>query len=96
LEGAVALETEGEIEFTSDAPDYDADPNADASESETVVSLAPINTVCPVSGKPVVAQYSVVFDGRVIGFCCPNCPKTFWDDPQTFLAKIDAAATGGE
>jgi uncharacterized membrane protein/YHS domain-containing protein len=96
LEGAVALETEGEIEFTSDAPDYDADPNAEASEGETVVSLAPINTVCPVSGKPVVAQYSVVFDGRVIGFCCPNCPKTFWDDPQTFLAKIDAAATGGE
>jgi YHS domain-containing protein/mono/diheme cytochrome c family protein len=95
LQGAVALETEGEIVFTSDAPDYDADPNAEAGEG-SVVSLTPINSVCPVSGSSVDPRYSVVFDGRVIGFCCPNCPKTFWDDPQAFLAKLDAGASGGE
>lgn len=96
LGGAVAIETEGEFEFTSDAPDYDADPNAAQTEGTSAVSLTPINTVCPVSGKPVVPEYSVVYEGRVIGFCCPNCPKSFWDDPQPFLAKLDANASGGE
>jgi len=96
LDGAIALETEESVEFTSDAPDYDADPDSESTEGKAVVSLAPINSVCPVSGSPVDPQYSVVFDGRVIGFCCPNCPKTFWDDPQAFLAKIDAGAAGGE
>jgi YHS domain-containing protein/uncharacterized membrane protein len=96
MQGAVALETEGEVAFTSDAPDYDADPEAAAADAATALSLTPINTVCPVSGSPVDPQYSVVYDGRVIGFCCPNCPKTFWDDPQAFLAKIDAGASGGE
>lgn len=96
LEGAVALETEGEFELTSDAPDYDADPEAAVAEGKAAVSFTPINTVCPVSGKPVVPQYSVVYEGRVIGFCCPNCPKSFWDDPQTFLAKLDSNASGGE
>jgi YHS domain-containing protein len=95
-DAAIALETEGELEFTSDAPDYDADPAAAAAQATAAVSLAAINSVCPVSGKPVVAQYSVVYDGRVIGFCCPNCPKTFWDDPQAYLAKLDAGAAGGE
>ena len=47
-------------------------------------TLTPVNTVCPVSGDPVDAGYSIVFGGRVIGFCCPNCPKTFWADPEQF------------
>lgn len=94
LDAAVALETEEVPEFTSDAPAYDQAPDAEG-EGEALASLTPINSVCPVSDKPVLAKYSVVYEGRVIGFCCPNCPKTFWENPQSFLAKIDAAA-GGE
>jgi YHS domain-containing protein len=25
----------------------------------------------------------------VIGFCCPNCPKAFWDDPAKFAPALD-------
>jgi YHS domain-containing protein len=30
----------------------------------------------------------VVYEGKVIAFCCPNCPKQFWTDPQKFLAAL--------
>lgn len=73
---AAALESEGELTFSGDAPPLDASPPADG--------LAPVNDVCPVSGKPALAQYSVVFEGRVIAFCCPNCPKEFWADPAKY------------
>lgn len=76
---AEALETEGEIKLTGDLPP----PGAPAA-SET---LTPVNSVCPVSGAPVNARYLVVHEGRVIGFCCPNCPKEFWSDPSKFPVK---------
>ncbi len=44
----------------------------------------PRNTTCPVSGSPVDARFSVLFEGRAIGFCCPNCPKTFWLEPAKY------------
>ena len=53
------------------------------------LSLAELNTDCPVTGKPVDARYIIVHEGRLIGFCCPNCPKTFWDDPAPFVLKLD-------
>ncbi|MDZ4828772.1 MAG: YHS domain-containing protein, partial [Phycisphaerae bacterium] len=51
-------------------------------------SLKPINAVCPVSGTPVDPRYTIVYEGKVIGFCCPNCPKKFWDDPKAFAEKL--------
>jgi uncharacterized membrane protein len=75
------LETEGELVFSGDAPPVDAPPPAPA-------GLVPINATCPVSGKPVDPRYAVVFEGRVIGFCCPDCPKDFWADPERFRAAL--------
>lgn len=80
--GSSVLETEPEVKvtkFVAEAPPAAGKP---------AVSLTPINTVCPVSGSPVDARYAVVYEGRVIGFCCPNCPKSFWADPASFLAKL--------
>ncbi len=79
-EPASALESENEIKFTSDAPL----PGA----GQAPTALAPVNTTCPVSGSPVNPKYAVVFDGKVVGFCCPNCPKEFWADPQAFADKL--------
>jgi YHS domain-containing protein len=78
------LETEPPITLAGTAPP----PAANASAA---ANLTPINTVCPVSSSPVKPEYQIVYQGRVIGFCCPNCPKAFWDDPAKFLAAIDAA-----
>jgi YHS domain-containing protein len=74
------LESETELKLTSDAPL----PGA----SESATALKPENALCPVSGAPVNPKYTIVYEGRVIGFCCPNCPKSFWQDPAAFLAKL--------
>lgn len=46
--------------------------------------LAPRNAVCPVSQKPVDARYVVVHEQGLVGFCCPNCPKVFWQEPAKY------------
>lgn len=89
---AEPLEVEPDLVFTSDAPLLDTPKEADASAAgvqqsaaeESSVSLIAGNTECPVSGKPVDPRYIVVYDGKMIGFCCPNCPKTFWEDPAKY------------
>jgi mono/diheme cytochrome c family protein/YHS domain-containing protein len=78
-EAAPAAVLEEEPEITLKKPLPEGEPSA----------LAPINATCPVSGSPVDAAFRVVHEGRVIGFCCPNCPKTFWDDPAAFAAKLE-------
>lgn len=81
---AVPLDAEGDLVFTSDAPPPGAAPAA----APVALSLTPVNSVCPVSGKPVDPKYNILFEGRVIGFCCPNCPKEFWSDPEKYRAAI--------
>ncbi|MDA1114694.1 MAG: hypothetical protein O3A95_10410 [Planctomycetota bacterium] len=88
---AEPLEVEADLVFTSDAPLLDL-PEVSVEETKTEAvegssSLSPSNNICPVSGKPVDPRYSVVHEGEVIGFCCPNCPKTFWEDPSAFPRK---------
>ncbi len=78
---AAVLESEPELELSSERPP----PGAEAGASDP---LAPINASCPISGSPVNARYRVVYGGKVIGFCCPECPKHFWADPEAALAKL--------
>jgi YHS domain-containing protein len=80
LPNAAVLEAETEVKFTSDAPL----PGAEAAPA----ALTPLNARCPVSDAPVNPKYAVVFEGKVIGFCCPNCPKEFWADPKAFAEKL--------
>jgi len=72
-------QAETEIKLTSDAPP----PGAPAAPA-----LAPVNTTCPVTGNPVNPKYAIVHEGKVIGFCCPNCPKEFWADPAKYADKL--------
>ena len=80
---AAAEEIEPAPKFTSEAPLPGAAPKPAA-----VVSLEPVNKVCPVSGAPLNPKYSIVFEGRVIGFCCNKCPTEFWADPEKFRSKL--------
>jgi YHS domain-containing protein len=64
------------------------DPKAAAAAA----AAKPINTVCPVSGKPVDPTKTLVHEGKVIGFCCDMCPKAFQKDPAKFAANIKADA----
>ncbi len=79
------LETEPEIVLTGDRP-LPGEEGKGAAAPASV--LEPINATCPVSGKPVDKSYTIVFGGKVIGFCCPNCPKEFWSDPAKYEGKL--------
>lgn len=80
-----AIQTEPPLTFSGDAL-RPGDPSG-APPAE-VLSLKPVNSVCPVAGTPVNPKYTIVHGGRVIAFCCENCPKTFWSDPAAYEANI--------
>jgi hypothetical protein len=77
--GADVLAVEDEVRFTNDSA---------ASQPAASANLAPVNAVCPVTGAAVDPKFAIVFEGRVIGFCCPNCPQKFWAEPETFRDKL--------
>lgn len=51
----------------------------------------PVNAKCPVSGKDIDPTKTVVFEGKVIAFCCDDCKAKFEKDPKPFLAKLELA-----
>ncbi|MGE3109494.1 MAG: c-type cytochrome domain-containing protein [Phycisphaerales bacterium] len=82
-----ALEVEPELALSSDAPAPGA-PVAAAGAGAGAASLTPVNAVCPVSGKAVDAEFALVYQGRVVGFCCKHCVAQFLDDPAKYADKI--------
>ena len=77
-----ALEIEPPPVFT--APAASAKPQVAAA-----ASLAPINTICPVSGKPIDPTKLVVYKGKVVGMCCEHCAEAFLADPEKYASKLD-------
>lgn len=75
------LEAETVVRLGADAPDSGAPSPPPASAD----ALRPVNDLCPVTGKPVDPKYAIVFRGKVVGFCCPNCPGQFWSNPDQFV-----------
>ena len=51
----------------------------------------PVNEKCPISKAGVDAKYTVSFDGKTVGFCCPNCPKA-WEKLTNAQKKEKLAA----
>ncbi len=47
-----------------------------------------LQTDCPVSGKPIVADKMVEYKGQKVYFCCPGCPPAFEKSPEKFAAKV--------
>lgn len=47
-----------------------------------------VQTLCPVSNKPINPEQSVEHDGKNVYFCCGGCPQAFKDDPEKFVAKL--------
>ena len=78
----IAIEIEPEVAFEKYVPDV--------TDVADVAAPAPENTSCPVSGEPVDPVFTVTHEGRTIGFCCANCPKSFIEDPVKYLAILDA------
>lgn len=89
VRGAVAapdepLELEDEVVFERPVAQAQKAPPTEPIDT----AQAPINTTCPVSGSPVDPAHVVIYQGKTVGFCCPNCPPTFEADPTPFLAAL--------
>jgi len=53
------------------------------------VSLKPVNALCPVTGQPIDPAMAIVYQGRVVGFCCKHCLAKFLDDPAAHAGNIE-------
>jgi uncharacterized membrane protein/YHS domain-containing protein/mono/diheme cytochrome c family protein len=62
-----------------------------AATSTNIVSTnaGPINTQCPVLGKPVDPTKTLLHNGKLVAFCCEDCKAKFQQDPAPYLAKLD-------
>jgi YHS domain-containing protein len=56
--------------------------------SAAPTNATPVNSTCPVSGKPVDPTKTVLYEGQLIAFCCNDCKAKFEKDPKPFLAKL--------
>ncbi|MEY2747917.1 MAG: hypothetical protein RL112_2959 [Planctomycetota bacterium] len=77
---SIAAEVEPKPEFVNLLP-----PPGEAPLPATQV---PINVNCPVSGAPVDARRTRLHAGRLVGFCCENCPKDFDADPKKYEGAL--------
>lgn len=77
------LEVEPEVVLGKPKPAA-AEAPPPAAEPAKAQPPAPINDRCPVSQQPVDPAFTLEHEGRVVGFCCGNCPKRFRADPAAF------------
>jgi uncharacterized membrane protein/mono/diheme cytochrome c family protein/YHS domain-containing protein len=57
-------------------------------ESPAAAVAKPINTVCPILGKPVDPTKTFVYQGKLIGFCCDKCCAEFAKNPKKYVATL--------
>lgn len=57
---------------------------------------AAVNTLCPISGRPVKADCTAQIDGATVAFCCGGCRGQFEDLPAKTRADRLASVTKGE
>jgi YHS domain-containing protein len=86
--------------FGADPAPQQAAAAARADAGQAADAGQTINTVCPVSGdtvgsvgKPVYAEYH----GKKIAFCCKDCAKKFYKNPDKYgaLAEKNQSANEG-
>ena len=54
----------------------------------TVVSAAPVNTVCPVCSRPARTDMTSNYKGKEVAFHESKCKTKFDADPAKFAGKI--------
>ena len=74
-------------------------PPAPAAPAAGAIAAAPkdakpVNLKCPVSGKDAKAEFALLYDGKVVAFCCNMCPEEFKKDPKKFAANIKLDGPG--
>ncbi len=63
-----------------------------------MAAAGPINTKCPVTGKPVDAKVTLKHGCCTIAFCCPDCLAKFQAEPAKYMKALcdEACAKDGK
>ncbi len=62
---------------------------APTSAPATQTSAMPINKFCAVETKNKIdPKVTFTYQGKVIGFCCPDCIPDFQKDPAKYMASL--------
>ncbi|MBK8270060.1 MAG: hypothetical protein IPK83_17890 [Planctomycetes bacterium] len=57
--------------------------------SATARQQNPVNALCPVmTQEEVNPEFTTIFEGRVIGFCCDKCLAKFKANPSRYAARV--------
>ena len=55
--------------------------------TQPAAAAAPVNKYCAVNTKDLVdPKVTLVYKGKVYGFCCEDCIKDFQKDPEKYAA----------
>ncbi len=91
----VSTETdEGPVYFccASCISKYKAEPAVFAdkvkAQREVLADRPKVQTVCPVSGKPVDSDVSTEHDGEKVYFCCKGCIAKYQAEPQKYRKAL--------
>ncbi len=77
---------------TDESMDMDmdmSDPAATAPTTQASAAMAVLNQYCAVTSQDKVdPAFTVVHEGKKIGFCCEDCIPAFKKDPAKYLAAM--------
>jgi YHS domain-containing protein len=106
VEKQIVVEHEGrELRFNNDEAvrTFRANPakflaTVDAALVKQQLPFYPLET-CPVSGEKLGKMgtpVDFVYRNRLVRFCCKSCTPKFLEDPDKFVAKLDAAVVAAQ
>lgn len=70
-----------------------AGTNSIATNPALAAGSKPINDKCPVTGSPVNASKTVIYNGQLTAFCCDDCKAKFEKEPGKYAAALAAKPT---
>jgi YHS domain-containing protein len=66
-----------------------ADSNKPAATQPATTQPVPVNKKCPISDEDVnVKGKTVIYKGKVVGFCCDDCIDIFNKNPDKYADKL--------
>ena len=73
-------------------PDPEQAPPEQAVAAGALNPSSPGNTMCPVTTDEAVDEnFSTVYNGRTVYFCCRRCRSKFEADPEAYVENLGAA-----
>lgn len=86
---AVALLATAAVVMAADKPRRG--PATRPSAAATQAAAKPVNKYCAVEGKDheIDPKVTVIYKGKVIGFCCRDCVEEFEKDPEKYMKRLE-------